>query len=157
MSLDLSAVSLPISPSPDAHAFWEACTESRLIVPQCTACDEPFFYPRTLCPSCGSRALTWREASGRGVVHAFCIHHHTALTFLRPLLPFVTALIRLEEGPVLMTLLDAPPDPDVLRCELPVEVTFRSTADGSLVPVFRLVSTSESRDGGPQRRVEGAA
>src|SRR3546814_6194206 len=61
LSLDLSAVSLPISPSPDAHAFWEACTESRLVIPQCTACDEPFFYPRTLCPSCGSRALTRSE------------------------------------------------------------------------------------------------
>jgi uncharacterized OB-fold protein len=134
--LDLSTVSLPISPSPDARAFWEACTEGRLVLPHCDACGESFFYPRSTCPSCGSRALSWRDASGRGVVHAFCIHHHSSLGFLQPLLPFVTALVRLEEGPTIMALLDAPADPASVRCDMPVEATFCATADGTVVPVF---------------------
>lgn len=155
MSLDLSTISLPISPSPEARPFWEACGEGRLTLPHCTVCDESFFYPRPLCPRCGSRSVTWRGASGRGVVHAFCIHHHTSLTFLQPLLPFVTALVRLEEGPVLMALLDAPPDPDGLRCELPVEVGFLPAADGSLVPVFSLVAAPASPGDGRDALVVG--
>ncbi|HEY0301972.1 MAG TPA: zinc ribbon domain-containing protein, partial [Rhizomicrobium sp.] len=36
----------------------------------CTACDRQIYYPRTLCPHCGSLALEWRAASGRGVVYS---------------------------------------------------------------------------------------
>jgi hypothetical protein len=122
-----------ISPSPDAAPFWEACERGELVLPYCLACADFFFYPRTLCPRCGSRELEWRPASGRGRLYTFCIQHQTPLPELREAVPFVTALVELEEGPRMMTLLvDVEPDPAAIRCELPVEVTFR---DGH--PVFR--------------------
>ena len=37
---------------------------------QCDGCDRAVFYPRVLCPHCGSGALTWRTSSGNGVVYA---------------------------------------------------------------------------------------
>ena len=36
----------------------------------CSACRKQIFYPRTLCPYCGSIALEWRAASGRGTVYS---------------------------------------------------------------------------------------
>lgn len=149
MVLDLSSVELPVSPSPDARPFWAACAEGRLVVPHCTDCNHSFFYPRAVCPSCGSRGIGWKDASGQGVVHAFCIHHHTSLDFLRPLVPFVTALVRLEEGPRVMALLDVPADPSAVRCELPVEATFVPTAGGAVVPVFAPVGEINWADRGP--------
>jgi uncharacterized protein len=37
---------------------------------RCAACSAAVFYPRTLCPICGSGALEWQESAGRGTVYA---------------------------------------------------------------------------------------
>ena len=122
-----------ISPSPDAGPFWEACARGELALPFCTACADFFFYPRAVCPRCGSRDIEWRRASGRGRLHTFCIQHQTPLPDFRDRTPFVTAIVELEEGPRMMTLLvDVEPDPAAIRCDMPVEVAFR---DG--LPTFR--------------------
>jgi uncharacterized OB-fold protein len=122
-----------ISPSPDAAPFWEACARGELALPFCTACGDFFFYPRAICPRCGSRDVEWRQASGRGRLHTFCIQHQTPLPAFRDRTPFVTAIVELEEGPRMMTLLvDVEPDPAAIRCDMPVEVVFR---DG--LPTFR--------------------
>jgi len=117
----------------DAAPFWEAAARGELHLPWCEACDAPFFYPRTLCPRCGSRELEWRRAGGRGRLHAFCIQHTTPLPEFRELVPFVTALVELEEGPRIMSrLVGVEPDPTAIRCEMPLVVDF---LDG--LPVFR--------------------
>jgi uncharacterized OB-fold protein len=123
--------------SSDAAPFWEACARRELVLPLCTACGEFFFYPRTLCPGCGSRAIEWRPVSGRGRLHAFCIHHHSPLPAFRDKVPFVTALVELDEGPRMMSLLSGvEPDPAAIRCEMPLRVDFAEGDDGRLLPVF---------------------
>ena len=42
---------------------------------RCTDCSEAVFYPRVLCPFCGSGALDWRESVGRGTVYATTAVH----------------------------------------------------------------------------------
>jgi hypothetical protein len=127
----------PLSPSPDALPFWEAAQRHELVLPWCNACEAFFFYPRTACPTCGSRDLAWKPASGRGTVYTFCIQHHSRVPGYADATPFVTAIVELEEGPRLMTILvDVEPDPEHVRCGLPVEVTFLDVDDGVL-PVFR--------------------
>jgi uncharacterized OB-fold protein len=134
-------MSLPnptISPSPDAAPFWEAARRHELALPWCTACEAFFFYPRTHCPACGSRAIEWRAASGRGRVYTFCIHYHSALPGFGDAVPFVTAIVELEEGPRLMTFLtDVAPEPGAISCGMPVEVDFVDREDGTVLPVFR--------------------
>nr|WP_231755510.1 OB-fold domain-containing protein [Bordetella sp. N] len=39
-------------------------------IQRCAACHEHVFYPRMLCPHCGSARLDWTRASGDGVVYA---------------------------------------------------------------------------------------
>jgi uncharacterized OB-fold protein len=109
--------------SPDAAPFWEACKRREFLLPWCPACADFFWYPRTLCPRCGSRNVEWRQASGRGRLHAFCIQSSV-----------VTALVELEEGPRMMSfLVSVEPDPAAIRCEMPLALDFRE--DG--LPVFR--------------------
>jgi hypothetical protein len=51
--------------------------------------------------------------------------------------PYVLAIVRLEEGPQLMcNLIDV--EPAAVRCDLPVEVTFEKRGDFAL-PQFRPV------------------
>ena len=130
---------LGISPSPDAVPFWKACERGELLLPYCLRCERFFFYPRTLCPTCGSRELDWRPVSGRGTLYTFCIHHVPPLPRFAGSVPFVTAIVELEEGPRMMTLLvDVEPDPSLIHCDAPVEVVFTTDGDGRAVPVFRL-------------------
>ena len=132
---DLMAVEFPVSPSPDARPFWDGVERGQLVIPRCVRCDAPFWYPRNLCPTCGSRDIEWIPHSGTGVVHAFCIHHHTSLSHLRDLVPFVTALVDLGRGVRMMGLVDIEPDPRAVRCDLAVHVSFRC-AGGRQIPVF---------------------
>lgn len=137
----MSAGSLPrptIFPSPDAVPFWEACRRRELSIPYCLACRHFFFYPRSICPACGSREVAWRRVTGRGRVYSFCIHHQSALRGFREAVPFVTAIIELDEGPRLMTFLtEIEPDPSLIQCNMPVEVAFINLDNGYLLPVFR--------------------
>lgn len=37
---------------------------------RCERCGEAIFFPRVLCPSCGSQELAWTTSEGRGVVYS---------------------------------------------------------------------------------------
>ena len=59
---------------------------------RCRDCSSAVFYPRVLCPVCGSISLEWRTSGGRGVVHA------TTSVYRREDEPYNVALVDLEEG-----------------------------------------------------------
>ena len=134
MALDFSALPLTVRPSPDAAAFWDGVGNGRIVLPRCTDCNALFFYPRTSCPSCGSRELVDEPVSGEGTVHAFAIHHIPPAGFDKTQVPFVTALVELAEGPRMMGLLDIDPTPDAVCCGLAVRAAF--TIDQAGNPVF---------------------
>lgn len=123
---------LPPSPEiwPDAKPYWEAAAEGRLLVKTCRACAEKYFYPRPLCPFCMSDETEWLECSGRGSVYTYTVGSRA------PFFP-ITAMIALEEGPVMMSaVIEA--DPASVAIGASVQVTFVPTADGQPIPVFRL-------------------
>lgn len=127
-----------LSPSPEAAPFWEACRRHQLVLPYCTECRRFFFYPRTLCPDCGTREVIWRPSAGRGEIYTFCVQYQSRLPGFGDATPFVTAIVELGEGPRLMTfLIDVPPQAESIRCGMPVEVVFKDLPDGSTLPVFR--------------------
>lgn len=127
-----------VSPSPDALPFWEAAKRHELLLPFCAACDRHFFYPRTLCPHCGSRNVQWRTATGRGRLYTFCIQYRNSVPGLQGAVPFVTAMVQLDEGPRLMTfLVGVDPDPATISCDMPVQVDFLDLESGHSLPVFR--------------------
>jgi uncharacterized protein len=127
-----------ISPSPDAEPFWAAAGRHRLEIPQCLACNRSFFYPRAICPHCGSRDIGWTEASGEGTLHSFCIQFSSGVPGLKEATPFITALVDLDDGPRLMSLLvGVDPDPERIHCGTRVRVDFHDLNDGHTLPVFR--------------------
>jgi uncharacterized OB-fold protein len=58
----------------------------------CRDCSSAVFYPRVLCPVCGSISLEWRTSGGRGVVYA------ATGVYRRDGEPYNVALVDLEEG-----------------------------------------------------------
>ncbi|GAB3042843.1 OB-fold domain-containing protein [Parafrigoribacterium mesophilum] len=141
---DIQSLLAPsISPAPEAAPFWEAADRHELLLPFCGTCEQFFFYPRTLCPVCGSRDVQWRPASGRGRLYTFCIQYRNSVPGLEKAVPFVTAMVQLDEGPRLMTfLIGIEPDPKAIVCDMPVELDFLDLHGGHSLPVFRPARSS---------------
>lgn len=115
---------------PEARPFWEAAARGELLGKACEDCGELHWYPRAVCPFCGSLRTAWRRLSGRGTVYAFS-------TLRRADPPYTVAYVQLAEGPTLLTnLVDMPEDQ--MRIGLAVEVVFQPAEEGRLAPKFTL-------------------
>ncbi|MGN6125141.1 MAG: Zn-ribbon domain-containing OB-fold protein [Humibacter sp.] len=66
----MSAADLaPAEPAPWA-AFAARRAEGRIPFQYCSSCERAVFYPRVLCPHCGSVELEWRDSAGLGTVYS---------------------------------------------------------------------------------------
>ncbi len=87
----------------ESRPFWEGARAKQLRIMRCRECRRYFFYPRELCPHCHSTAVEWVTASGRGTIYTFTIARRPAGPAFKGDVPYVVALVELEEGPRLMT------------------------------------------------------
>ncbi len=90
---------------PTTEPFWQACSERRLTVQRCTACGSSQFYPRPFCLACEAADLEWVEASGRGTIYSLTTVRMPVADELPP--PYLLALVDLDEGPRLLTNIEA--------------------------------------------------
>jgi uncharacterized OB-fold protein len=127
----------PIPPvQPWSEPFWAGARESRLVIQKCASCKKYVFYPRLGCPFCFSEKLEWVQASGRGTVYSYSVVRNNPPSSFMDDLPFVIAIVELEEGVRLMTnIVDC--DPEVVDCDMPVQVTFERLNDEITLPKFK--------------------
>ncbi|MFN2545727.1 MAG: Zn-ribbon domain-containing OB-fold protein [Actinomycetota bacterium] len=128
-------------PQPDLETqpYWDAAREGRLLIKRCRTCAEAFFYPRTYCPRCWSQDTEWQNSSGRGRVYTFTVVHQNDLPPFNQRVPYVVAIVELDEGVRLTSNIEGV-DPDEVACDMPVQVAFREEhRDDEVValPVFR--------------------
>ncbi len=122
-------------PDPVAAPFWEAAGEGRLLYQECPACGHRQFYPRAVCTACGADPR-WAEASGRGAVHTYTIVRQYGAPPFRDELPYVVAVIDLEEGVrMLGNVTDCPVDE--VRVGMAVEAYAVAAAPGVGIPFWR--------------------
>jgi uncharacterized OB-fold protein len=93
---------------------------------RCADCSAAVFYPRVLCPVCGSRALEWRESAGRGTVYATTAVHG------RDRDPRNVVLVDLDEGFRMMSRIEDVPAEEV---EIGARVRFEVRQDEEDEPV----------------------
>ncbi len=129
---------LPQPITPEAKPYWDGTREGKLMIPKCRACQKPFLYPRAVCPFCASRDIEWIQASGRGRLYSFEIAYQILNKAFKVKTPVVLAMVELEEGPRMLTnLVGIEPDPQKIRCEMPVEVVFEKLTDQITLPMFQ--------------------
>lgn len=126
---------LPL-PTTDTKPYWEACARHEFIIPRCRSCGKHFFYPRSLCPNCMSTDLEWVKASGRGKVYSFSVVQHPFRPEWKDAVPYVAALVDLEEGPRMSTNIVGC-KPEEVKIDMPVEVVFEDLVPGVAVPKFK--------------------
>jgi len=123
-------------PTPLTAEWWAACRDHKLLVQRCGACGTHQFYPRILCTACGAAGLDWVEATGRGTVETFTVVRHPVGRAYADEVPYAIALVRLEEGPVMMTALTGV-DADAVGVGMAVQVAFEQWTDDITMPKFR--------------------
>ena len=96
------------------------------------------FYPRIACPHCASDSLEWVEASGKGTVYSFTVVEANAPSAFVGDIPFVVAVIRLQEGVQMLSNVVGC-DPHAVVCDMPVEVTYEKLNDEFTLPKFKPV------------------
>jgi uncharacterized OB-fold protein len=126
---------LPV-PDADSKPFWDRCRDHRLMFQKCSACGQVRWPPAIICPQCHSRDTEWIESSGRGTVYTYAVYHHAFHPAFAPKIPYVVAVVRLDEGPMLLTnIVDCPPES--LACEMKVQVTWEDVSEEFSLPKFR--------------------
>lgn len=91
-------------PAPDAvsQEFWDGLARGELRLQRCNDCGTAQYYPRVLCATCGGD-VDWFTASGLGVVHTYSIVRTNGVEPYKSLVPYVYAIVELEEGPRMLT------------------------------------------------------
>lgn len=139
----MSGTTIPkpsILATPTTSTFWAALHQRQLLLSHCVDCGHTFHYPRERCPACWGSGIRSVAASGRGTVWSSTVVHRPGHPAWQSEAPYVVALVRLEEGPVLVTnIVDAEPGRAVVGAR--VEAEYRASGDGVIV-VFHLLMTA---------------
>jgi uncharacterized OB-fold protein len=125
-------------PRPDALTapFWAAAKQNKLLLQHCPACSDTRFPPSPVCPHCLADGQDWIEASGQGTLESWIDMHRAYWDGYKDDLPYRVCLVRLAEGPLLVSnLVDKTDD---LRLGLPVKVVFDAVTEDVTLPKFTL-------------------
>ena len=118
----------PIS-NPENKAFLEAAQENQLLLKYCNSCKEAHYYPRVICPHCGSDDTTWVKSDGLGEIYSYTVMRRGVAV------PFAMAYVRLQEGISILTHLTNC-NFDSIRIGQKVKVVFQETEDGQKTHLF---------------------
>jgi len=123
----------------ETQPFWDGLKEGKFLIRHCNACGRDHYYPRPFCPTCWSDDVSWKEVSGRGKVYTYSVVHVNDLPPFNERVPYVAAIVELDEGPRLMTNIEGVPF-DELRADMAVVVEYKPISDDVTIPVFRPAS-----------------
>ena len=121
---------------PTTAEFWAAARRHDLVIQRCGGCGRHQFYPRPHCLSCGSGDLAWVQAKGTATVYSMTeIHMAPSPEFA---IPYVVAIVELDEGPKMMTNLVNG------RCQIGdrVRLAWRAREGKPPLPVFEPIRSS---------------
>jgi uncharacterized protein len=124
-------------PDPESAPFWAASLEGRLVIQHCAQCGHVQLYARAHCLVCRN-PVEWVEATGRGTVYSYTVIRQNFSRSFKHLLPYVVALVDLDEGPRLMTNVVGC-TPDDVRIGRAVRVRFEPVSEEAALPMFELV------------------
>jgi hypothetical protein len=122
-------------PGPDDAPYWEALARGTLLIQRCEACGTVRHPPHPRCGQCASASLSWTPATGLGTVYSFTIVRHPANPELAGSVPYVVALIELDEGPRLVSNVVGV-DPNLVAIDQRVQVQFDRVGPDTVLPRF---------------------
>ncbi|MBS3758459.1 MAG: Zn-ribbon domain-containing OB-fold protein [Desulfobacterales bacterium] len=120
----------------DTRPFWQGCRQHLLKIQKCKNCGLLRWPPAFICPACLSSEVEWVVAKGRGRVYSFAVYHSAYQPGFQDELPYVVALVDLDEGPRMITNIVGC-DPGGVYCEMAVEIVWDDVSEAFSIPKFR--------------------
>ena len=129
-------MSLPVPDIDDVNRlYFEGTAKGELRIRACNSCDARFRFAHAWCPVCWSQDLDFQVASGRGRIETFTVVHQAPYPSFEDRIPYVIALVELEEGVRMMgNIVDC--EPGEVTIGMAVAVTFEER-DEVMIPMFR--------------------
>ena len=124
----------------DSQPFWDGLREHRFLLFRCKTCGA-WYWPKAFCRNHDNEPfmanLDWQDASGRGQVFAFNIHHWAFHPGFKGEVPYVYAIVAVDEGPMISsTMLDV--EPGDVRVGMPVQIVYEDHPnEGFTIPKFK--------------------
>jgi uncharacterized OB-fold protein len=125
----------------DIAPFWEGVSQEKFLLVRCQDCGA-WYWPFAYCRNCPGQPfganMVWTEASGRGTVFTRNIHRVAFDPAFADDIPYVYAMIELDEGPMFGTnIINC--DPSEVEVGRRVQIVFvRDEEDGPLLPKAEL-------------------
>jgi uncharacterized OB-fold protein len=121
----------------DSAPYWEAALDGRLVVQRCEHCGTHQLYGRAHCRVCRG-PVAWVPASGRGTVYSYTVIRQNHVRPFRDLVPYVVALVDLEEGPRVMTNIVGC-EPESVSVGMAVQARFEPVSESAGIALFEPV------------------
>ena len=121
----------------DSKTFWDLLRRKDFSLQYCEGCNKYRFPPYPSCPYCGAYGGTWKSLSKRGVVYSWVVVHRSPVREYQEEVPFVLALVELEEGPRMVGRL-VEIDPDQVKDGLSVVAQYSEIDDRLTLVTFEV-------------------
>ena len=129
-------------PSKWSQPFWDGTKEHKLLLKKCKSCGHVDHPPYLYCTNCMDEEYEWVEASGRATLYSFAINTYAVPFPFMEDLPYVLALVDLEEGPRMIS--------NIVNCDhgklkkgMPLEVVFEEASEQITLPKWQPVAAGE--------------
>lgn len=119
--------------------FWESCRQHAMKLQQCDDCGFIRYYPSPVCHRCGSFATTWVPVSGLGTVYTFSIVYRPPSEAFAADVPYVYAIVHLDEGPMMPTNIVGIA-PEKVTIGMRVQVTYDDVTPEVTLPKFQPIN-----------------
>lgn len=130
----------PLPPVTDlTRPFWAGGLSGELRLQRCSDCGHLRYPVSAICPRCLSPAAAWTATSGRGTVLSYIVFERAYHESWREQVPYVVALIELDEGPVLISNVIGA-EPSRVAVGQRVTVTFPRRGAEAALPQFELAA-----------------
>ena len=113
--------------------YWDGARTEKVLFQQCRVCGTNWHPPMPICPKCHSTEIDWLAAGGGGTVYTYTIVHHATHPAFADNVPYVVAVVELDEGPRVVTNIKNCRVEDV-RGGMRVSIYFEEAAEGFRLP-----------------------
>lgn len=126
-------------PNADTKPFWDGCREHELRFQKCAECGHIRWPASFLCPACHSQEILWMTAKGQGKIYSYIVYHRAYHPGFEKDVPYVVALVELDEGPRMLTNIIGCGREEV-QCDMPVEMGWEDMEENFSLPKFRPIA-----------------
>jgi uncharacterized protein len=130
----------------ESAEYWKACCDGKLLYQHCLECGFNQFYPRLHCKKCDSQNIEYRESRGIGKISTFTDVYRAPSPEFRDEVPYVLALIDLDEGFCMMSNIVG--RDQKVKIGDKVIVTFEKRSEEIFIPQFQKMLTFDELEVG---------